>query len=182
MGINIEVIHCSHVSVLFTSHYNSVAIDDNISGYQGDPRSIDVWRNIFMQNEFQASKLIRMYNNWVTALKIGCLLWSSSKMGHEDFQNKPSGLWFNIKMSSFQYRKSHCRDRTVVDESYYLHNGISYTHGWVTVTTNRSYHQPRWRRPKTASPNNRGYHQLAAIPTGTIMSWYREVGNLQLPL
>ena len=51
-------------------------------------------------------------------------------------------------------------------------------HGWVTVTTNRSYHQPRWRRPKTASPNNRGYHQLAAIPTGTITSWYREVGNL----
>ena len=55
-------------------------------------------------------------------------------------------------------------------------------HGWVTVTTNRSYHQPTWRRPKTASPNNRGYHQLAAIPTGTITSWYREVGNLQLPL
>ena len=59
---------------------------------------------------------------------------------------------------------------------------ISMVHGWVTVTTNRSYHQPTWRRPKTASPNNRGYHQLAAIPTGTITSWYREVGNLQLPL
>ena len=60
---------------------------------------------------------------------------------------------------------------------------LSYpNHGWVTVTTNRSYHQPRWRRPKTASPNKRGYHQLAAIPTGTITSWYREVGNIQLPL
>ena len=30
-------------------------------------------------------------------------------------------------------------------------------HGWVTVTTNRSYHQPRWRRPKTVRPNYRGY-------------------------
>ena len=37
-----------------------------------------------------------------------------------------SGLWFNIKMSSYQYRKSHCGDKTVVRSSY-LHNGISYT-------------------------------------------------------
>ena len=40
------------------------------------------------------------------------------------------GPWFNIKMSSYQYRKSHCRDKTVVRSSY-LHNGISYT-GKVT--------------------------------------------------
>ena len=36
------------------------------------------------------------------------------------------GPWFNIKMPSFQYRKSHCGDKTVVRTSY-LHNGISYT-------------------------------------------------------
>ena len=36
------------------------------------------------------------------------------------------GTWFNIKMSSYQYRKSHCGDKTVVRSSY-LHNGISYT-------------------------------------------------------
>ena len=35
------------------------------------------------------------------------------------------GPWFNIKMSSYQYRKSHCGDKTVVRSSY-LHNGISY--------------------------------------------------------
>ena len=34
--------------------------------------------------------------------------------------------WFNIKMSSYQYRKYHCGDKTVVRSSY-LHNGISYT-------------------------------------------------------
>ena len=34
--------------------------------------------------------------------------------------------YFNVKMSSYQYRKSHCGDRTVVRSSY-LHNGISYT-------------------------------------------------------
>ena len=35
------------------------------------------------------------------------------------------GPWFNIKMSSYQYRKSHCGDKTVVRSSY-LHNGNSY--------------------------------------------------------
>ena len=34
--------------------------------------------------------------------------------------------WFNIKMPSHQYMKSHCGDKTVVRSSY-LHNGISYT-------------------------------------------------------
>ena len=36
------------------------------------------------------------------------------------------GPWFYIKMASFQYRKYHCGDKTVVRSSY-LHNGISYT-------------------------------------------------------
>ena len=39
--------------------------------------------------------------------------------------NMYAGPWFNIKMSSYQYRKSHCGDKTVVRSSY-LHNGISY--------------------------------------------------------
>ena len=38
-----------------------------------------------------------------------------------------------------------------------------HTHGWVTVTTNRSYHQPRWRRPKTVRPNNRGYQENLTV-------------------
>ena len=38
-----------------------------------------------------------------------------------------------------------------------------YSHGWVTVTTNRSYHQPRWRRPKTVRPNNRGYQENLTV-------------------
>ena len=34
--------------------------------------------------------------------------------------------WFNIKMSPYQYRKSHCGDKTVVRSSF-LHKGNSYT-------------------------------------------------------
>ena len=37
-----------------------------------------------------------------------------------------AGPWFNIKMTSYQYRKSHCGDKTIVRSSY-LHNEISYT-------------------------------------------------------
>ena len=36
------------------------------------------------------------------------------------------GPWFNIKMSSYRYRKSHCGNKTILRPSY-LHNGISYT-------------------------------------------------------
>ena len=36
------------------------------------------------------------------------------------------GPWFNIKMSSYRYRKSHCGDKTVIRSSY-LYNVISYT-------------------------------------------------------
>ena len=39
---------------------------------------------------------------------------------------KKSGPWFNIKMSSYQHRKSNCGDKTILRPSY-LHNGISYT-------------------------------------------------------
>ena len=46
-----------------------------------------------------------------------------NKMVH--FSQIP-GPWFNIKMSSYQYGKSHCGDKTVVRSSY-LHNGISHT-------------------------------------------------------
>ena len=37
-----------------------------------------------------------------------------------------SGPWFNIKMTSYRHRKSHCGDKTILRLSY-LHNGISYT-------------------------------------------------------
>ena len=40
-------------------------------------------------------------------------------------KNRPGG-WFNIKIPSYQYRKSHCGDKTILRPSY-LHNGISYT-------------------------------------------------------
>ena len=39
---------------------------------------------------------------------------------------RPGPWWLNIKMSSCQYRKSYCGDKTILLPSY-LHNGISDT-------------------------------------------------------
>ena len=42
------------------------------------------------------------------------------------------GPWFNIKISSYQYRKSNSGDKTILRPSY-LHNGISYTDETVSL-------------------------------------------------
>ena len=42
------------------------------------------------------------------------------------------GPWFNINMSSYQYIKSHCGDKTIWRPSY-LHNGISYTGKMISL-------------------------------------------------
>ena len=57
-----------------------------------------------------------------------------------------SGGWFNIKMPSYQYRKSHCGDKTILRPSY-LHNGISYT-GKIT-----SLYWIRVQVPSSFPPN-----------------------------
>ena len=40
--------------------------------------------------------------------------------------DKEPEAWINMKMPSYQYRKSHCGDKTILRPSY-LHNGISCT-------------------------------------------------------
>ena len=49
-----------------------------------------------------------------------------SCIGTNTKKARDSGGRFNIKMSYYQYRKSHCGDKMVVRSSC-LHNGISYT-------------------------------------------------------
>ena len=74
------------------------------------------------------------FNDWKPVDIIsGCLIfiwvaviWLKIRCKHNKQINSCPGGWFNIKMSSYQYRKSHCGDKTVVRSSY-LHNGISYT-------------------------------------------------------
>ena len=67
--------------------------------------------------------------NWWRELSVDCKFDSITKSGlHEVFLevHREPGPQFSTKMLSYQYRKSHCGDKTVVRSSY-LHNGISYT-------------------------------------------------------
>ena len=43
-----------------------------------------------------------------------------------------SGPWFNMKMSSYHYRKSYCGDKTIL-RPLYLHNGIAFTGKTVSL-------------------------------------------------
>ena len=54
------------------------------------------------------------------------------------FLSRP-GPWFNIKMTSYRYRKSHCGDKTILRPSY-LHNGISYTGKMTSLYWIRAQH------------------------------------------
>ena len=53
--------------------------------------------------------------------------------------------WFNIKMPSYQYRKSHCGDKTVVRSSY-VHNWNSYTNKTVSLYWIRARSLPSPRK------------------------------------
>ena len=54
-----------------------------------------------------------------------CILNSHPDLPRANNNELTPGGWFNIK-TSYQYRKSHCGDKTILRPSY-LHNGISYT-------------------------------------------------------
>ena len=63
----------------------------------------------------------------------------------------PPPGWFDLKMHSYQYRKSHCGDKTILRPSY-LYNGISHTgkmtslywtRGRITISLDESYYL--WR-------------------------------------
>ena len=53
------------------------------------------------------------------------------------------GPSFNIKMSSYQYRKSHCEDKMVV-WPFYLNNWISYTDKMTSLYWMRAQNIPGW--------------------------------------
>ena len=54
------------------------------------------------------------------------ILWFRWALSNRVPSRSGPGPWFNIKMLSYQYRKSHCGDKTIL-RPFYLHNGISNT-------------------------------------------------------
>ena len=82
----------------------------------------------------------------------------------------PPGPWFNIKMSSYQYRKSHCGDKTVVRSSY-LHNGISYTDKIVSFY----WISPQNPKPLFVNSNNTPFTDRKCVWINQGMQWNHRV-------
>ena len=82
-------------------------------------------------------------------------IWNRLHLNFEDLSVYPGG-WFNKKMLSYQYRKSHCGDKTILRPSY-LHNGISYTGKmtslyWIRAQKFWSHFEPcLWRNIQRSS-------------------------------
>ena len=70
-------------------------------------------------------KLIRVFYVWMPSTLFDRLILMKKNCLYTETGTRPEP-WFNIKMPSHQYRKSHCGDKTVARQSY-LHNRISYT-------------------------------------------------------
>ena len=62
----------------------------------------------------------------MTAYLSNIRFWPATAVMIPNHDQSWSGPWFNINMPSYQYRKFHCGDETIVRSSY-LRNGISYT-------------------------------------------------------
>ena len=82
--------------------------------------------NIIQCVSKQMSVNIRQWFSGVVTWQIDISNWCESYIHACRILGWHTGPRFNIKMSSYQYRKSYCGDKTVVRSSY-LHNGVSYT-------------------------------------------------------
>ena len=103
------------------------------------------WKKVGSRDEYQMAKrlvkhTVYMANSQAEQKVLKEPSPSSSEPGQSNAMQTP-GPWFNIKMTSYQDRKSYCGENTVVRSSY-LHNGISYTGKmsslyWIRVSGGR---------------------------------------------
>ena len=87
-----------------------------------------MWELMLATNFGSPLQMLTEVGGQILATKFGFVpdCWWLMKISEQAWAISDLGPWFNIKMSSYQYRKSHCGDKMVVRSSY-LHNGISYT-------------------------------------------------------
>ena len=121
---------CNHFDDIFVTSCTRSCHFDNFQWYQW-------WK--FPQYDDISISVLLLSNTvcFIAAVQyvydIICFMWhqspnsaSSTVAFINGLMKKRPGPWFNIKMISYQYRKSHCGDKMILRPSY-LHNGISYT-------------------------------------------------------
>ena len=97
------------------------------------------YERLHNHNKAKHNKTVCIFLGICCILDMSLKTTNSRSQLHLSKANELKGLWiqwakpsdksgppFNIKMTSYQYRKSHCGDKMILRPSY-LHNGISYT-------------------------------------------------------
>ena len=101
---------------------------------------MNFWR---VENFSKMSSAICLYSSWG---------WFNIKIPSYQLRKShclySSGGWFNTKIPSHQYRKSLCGDKTISRPSY-LHNGISYTGKttslyWIRAQVTMCWYELYW--------------------------------------
>ena len=101
------------------------------------------------------------------------MIWFPVLIGWHHYIETSTGLYFNIKMLSWQCRKSHCGDKTVVRSSY-LHNGISYTCEtislyWIGAQVSKAHNTSMYGLPQC---------NMKCNPSNQSVSGFRLMGDL----
>ena len=102
-------------------------------------RSLDVFFGLRLNIGLRKQSRRRWFERPSHPLLRHCNGWINANRSITDKADEIQGCWFNIKMSSYQYRYFHCGDKTIWRPSY-PHNRISYT-GKITSLY--------WIRPQT---------------------------------
>ena len=119
---------------------SSCLCNENSYHWQRECLVLGKWHLYWTDPGHSFSKSMPYYRFMITHLRLTMIISWRSYLGSDIcctgktpfLSEMATGPWFNIKMSSYQYRKSHCGDKTVVRSSY-LHNGISYTGKMVSL-------------------------------------------------
>ena len=94
------------------------------------PTQRPVTRSFDVSLELCLNKRLRKQSRGWWFETLSCPLWRHRNVHETQEDLYPVG-WISIKMQSYQYRNSHCRDKTILRSSY-LHIGISYTSKMVS--------------------------------------------------
>ena len=182
---------CS-VWVEIRNQYSCLRNCDQCPWWYHDTETLSTWVSLCAGNpwwipctKYQTCRLFHFFfwlsrtNFWTTA-KLPCdtrgvmtLTWRHCyvDMSYKSlvWPSYPPGLRFNIKMSSYQYRKPHCGDKTIL-RPIYLHNGIPYTGKMISLYWIRAQYSPSVSLVSDTEPINPSGFQALCAPVGAMIS------------
>ena len=159
--------HIHHVLIVLLD------IKLNLEIMVASKRDMEQWKYQLLENVIYFWKGMNV-QLWVLSKR--CYLLPSLYQMHQSASEENtlrSGAWFNIKMLSYQCRKSHSRDKTVVRSSY-LHDEIFFTGKMESWYWSKSLHSGKLEnnslRPSDTIWRHRSGSTLAQVMAYFLMA------------